>query len=87
LSRLEAGLLAIEKIEFDVHRLIETAFEGIEARALEKGLRMSFEISPLVPQLVRGDSNRLRQILTNLLGNAVKFTSQGEVVLRADWGH
>ncbi|HJU06431.1 MAG TPA: CHASE domain-containing protein [Nitrospiraceae bacterium] len=82
LSKVEAGHLSIERVGFDLNELIEKAMEMIRPRAAQKGLHLVHHISPDVPRQLIGDPHRLRQILLNLLGNAVKFTHKGEVVLR-----
>ncbi len=82
LSKIEAGKLELDVAEFDSHRLIEETIDSVAGRAHAKGLELSFLVDEGVPRSVVGDSGRLRQILTNLLGNAVKFTEQGEVALR-----
>jgi PAS domain S-box-containing protein len=82
LSKVEAGLLEIEQVEFDLAEVVDRAAEVAALRAHEKGLELICHIGRDVPQCVIGDPHRLRQVLLNLLGNAVKFTDQGEVVLR-----
>ncbi|MCW8131436.1 MAG: response regulator [Planctomycetota bacterium] len=81
-SKVDAGKLTLESHEFDLHASIESAVELLAARAHTKDLELSVAIGPSVPRVVSGDSVRLRQILTNLLGNAIKFTEQGEVWVR-----
>ena len=81
-SKIEAGKLEIETLDFDIRDVLED-FAGIMAmKAHEKGLEFICAASPEVPSYLQGDPGRLRQILTNLTGNAVKFTSQGEVAVR-----
>ena len=81
-SKIEAGKLDIETLDFDIRDVLED-FAGIMAmKANEKGLEFLCAASPEVPSYLRGDPGRLRQILTNLTGNAIKFTAQGEVALR-----
>ncbi|MGE0433296.1 MAG: response regulator [Planctomycetota bacterium] len=82
-SRVESGRLALESIGFDVADVVEDAVEVIAIRAQQKGLQLACVIEPGVATPVQGDPARLRQILTNLAGNAVKFTAAGEVVVRA----
>jgi two-component system, sensor histidine kinase len=81
-SKIEAGRVELEAIDFSVRDCVETTLKTLAFRADEKGLKLRFEIAPDTPQLVRGDLNRLRQVMVNLVGNAIKFTSEGEVVLK-----
>ena len=78
-AKIEAGRLAIESEPFDVRDLVDRAVGLLAGRAHEKGLRLSVDVAPDVAAMLRGDSVRLRQILFNLLGNAIKFTQQGDV--------
>jgi signal transduction histidine kinase len=78
-SKIEAGMLEIETIDFDLRALMEDTVEMISLKAQEKGLELTSFISPEVPLHLKGDPGRLRQILVNLMGNAVKFTHHGEV--------
>jgi len=82
-SKIEANKLDLKQVEFDLYDLFEDVLEMIAARGHEKGLELSCLLDDSVPRLVRGDSGRLRQILVNLGGNAVKFTQDGEVTFRA----
>ncbi|MBN2311749.1 MAG: response regulator [Candidatus Hydrogenedentes bacterium] len=82
-SKIEAGRLDIEIIDFDLRAILESASDVLCLRAQEKGLEYVYSLDPEVPSLVRGDPGRLRQILVNLIGNAVKFTSKGEIVVHA----
>lgn len=81
LSRVEAGKLEFERIDFDLERLLGELYDLFNIRAASKGLSVRCEIDPRVPAQVVGDSLRLRQILMNYGNNALKFTEQGEVVL------
>jgi PAS domain S-box-containing protein len=81
LARIESGQLELEENEFRLDELIEQTVTSVALRAHQKGLELASRIAPDVPLALVGDSLRLRQILVNLLNNAVKFTSKGEVVL------
>ncbi|MBU1663819.1 MAG: response regulator, partial [Gammaproteobacteria bacterium] len=78
-SKIDAGKLDIEAIDFDAHALVHEVADLMAMNAEQKGLEFICLIEPAVPQHLRGDPGRLRQILFNLLGNAVKFTQAGEV--------
>ncbi len=80
-SKIESGRLDLEHTEFNLRECVEGALDLLAPVAAGKKLDLLYEIGDEVPALVRGDSSRLRQILVNLLGNAVKFTTEGEVVL------
>jgi len=83
-SKMEAGRLEVERIPFDLAALVNGVASLQQVVAEQKGLRLAWTLDPELPAGVLGDGNRLRQVLNNLLGNAVKFTSQGEVRLRVD---
>jgi two-component system, sensor histidine kinase and response regulator len=83
LSRMDAGALELDCVDFDLKAVLERALAMVEPRARAKGLATVLDLAPEVPAMLRGDPGRLRQILLNLLGNAVKFTSAGEVRLAA----
>ncbi len=80
-SKIEAGKLDLELRDFNLRDSLEATLKTLALRVDEKGLELLCEISPSVPDVVCGDSNRLRQIIVNLVGNAIKFTEQGEVGL------
>jgi two-component system sensor histidine kinase/response regulator len=80
-SRIEAGRLALEIIEFDLARMAEEAVDLISLEAHQKGLELITWIDPTIPRYVKGDPHRIRQIIINLVKNAVKFTFRGEVML------
>ena len=82
-SKIEAGKLEIETLDFDLYALLDDFASSLALRAQDKGLEFVCAAAPDVPVLLRGDPGRLRQILTNLAGNAVKFTQQGEIAVRA----
>jgi signal transduction histidine kinase/CheY-like chemotaxis protein len=81
-SKIEAGKLDLETLDFDLRVSMEDTVEMLAIRAHEKGLELNCLIEPTVPCLLRGDPGRLRQVLVNLVGNAVKFTQRGEIVIR-----
>ena len=83
-SKIEAGSLSLETINFDLRREVEEVAALLATNAHEKGLELASYVEPGTPTDVRGDPFRLRQILTNILGNAIKFTEEGEVTLRAE---
>jgi CheY-like chemotaxis protein/signal transduction histidine kinase len=80
-SKIEAGKLELEHINFNLRQLVEETVELLAERAFRKGLEFAYFIDDDVPLALTGDPHRLRQIITNLLGNALKFTDRGEVVL------
>ncbi|MCK4547880.1 MAG: response regulator [Candidatus Eisenbacteria sp.] len=81
-SKIEAGKLDLEVLDFDLRVMLEDAGDLAAVRAQEKGLELVCMVDPEVPSLLRGDAGRVRQVLINLVGNAIKFTSRGEVVVR-----
>ena len=86
-SKIEAGKIDFEMIDFDLRRTMEMTLKTLSFRAEEKGLDLRCHISPEVPEAIRGDSTRLRQIVVNLIGNAIKFTEAGEVALKVSVSH
>ena len=83
-SKVESGHLEMEKERLDLMVCVENAIDVLAMRAAEKKLEFLVELSPMLPRVIEGDSTRLRQILVNLIGNAVKFTDAGEVRLKVD---
>ena len=83
-SKIEARRLDMETIDFNLRDCLDDTLQTVSLRAHEKGLELACQILPDVPEGVRGDPTRLRQIVINLIGNAIKFTSQGEVLMRVE---
>jgi two-component system sensor histidine kinase/response regulator len=83
-SKIEAGKLDIEAIDFNLGDSLGDTMSTLSLRAHQKGLELAFEIAPNVPDALVGDPGRLRQTVINLVGNAIKFTEQGEVVLHVE---
>jgi signal transduction histidine kinase/CheY-like chemotaxis protein/HPt (histidine-containing phosphotransfer) domain-containing protein len=80
-SKIEAGHLELESLEFNLHKAAEDITELFAERAHSKHLELICRIAPDVPEHAKGDPSRIRQVLSNLIGNAVKFTGQGEIVV------
>ncbi|NEO82979.1 MAG: response regulator [Spirulina sp. SIO3F2] len=83
-SKIESGKFDLESYPFDLLNCIESAIDLFAHRAAEKKLELAYFIEPQTPRNIVGDATRLRQVLVNLLGNAIKFTHQGEVVVRVE---
>jgi nitrogen fixation negative regulator NifL len=83
-SKIEAGKLHVEQISFDLHRVIAETLKTLALRAHEKNIELVSEIMPAVPHHVLGDPSRIRQVLINLIGNAIKFTERGEIALHTE---
>jgi len=84
LSKVEAGYLELETIEFDLGDIVDKTAEMMALRAHDKGIELACSVAPDVPTDLIGDPNRLRQVILNLIGNAIKFTNAGQVVLRVE---
>ncbi|HXN24639.1 MAG TPA: response regulator [Candidatus Dormibacteraeota bacterium] len=86
-SKIEAGKLEIEVIDFNLGDTIGETMKTLSLRAHQKGLELAYDFAPDVPDAIVGDPGRLKQIIVNLVGNAIKFTESGEVILyvQADW--
>jgi signal transduction histidine kinase/DNA-binding NarL/FixJ family response regulator len=82
MSKIEAGRTTLSENSFDLYGLLDSLAEMLQLKAESKGLQLIFERSPEVPQYVQTDESKLRQVLINLLGNAIKFTQEGSVTLR-----
>ncbi|MBH9551394.1 hybrid sensor histidine kinase/response regulator [Inhella gelatinilytica] len=78
-SKFEAGKMTLDRIDFDLANLMSQTLRPLALQAQEKGLALHFRIAPTLPAVCQGDPGRLRQVLTNLVGNAIKFTAAGEV--------
>lgn len=84
LSKVEAGHIKLEEIDFDPVEIVEKATEMMAIRGNEKGIELACYVLPGVPAILTGDSSRLRQIIVNLISNAIKFTEQGGVTVRVE---
>lgn len=80
-SKIEAGRFELEEIDFDLRRTVEDTIEILAESAHKKGVELTCRLSRDIPSSLRGDPHRLRQVLTNLIGNAIKFTEHGEVIV------
>ncbi len=83
LSKIEAGELSFEKNSFDLSGLINETLSLFKIKTDEKGLDLTSDIDPALPAILSGDSTRIKQVLVNLLGNAIKFTDKGQIEVRA----
>ena len=83
-SKIEAGKIDLEALDFSLRDDLEATLRTVAVRADEKGLELLCEVAPEVPEILRGDFSRLRQVVVNLVGNAIKFTHQGEVALKVE---
>jgi signal transduction histidine kinase/CheY-like chemotaxis protein len=81
-SKIEAGKLDLEVCDFNLRDCLESTLKTLALRADEKGLELLCEVTPEVAEVVRGDATRLRQVVVNLVGNAIKFTNEGEVAVK-----
>ncbi|MGB7445115.1 MAG: histidine kinase dimerization/phospho-acceptor domain-containing protein, partial [Coleofasciculaceae cyanobacterium] len=85
MSKIEAGRLNFKPKSFDLHRLLNNVQDMLQLKALDGGLQLIFDCSPNVPQYIQTDERKLREVLTNLLVNGIKYTQKGGVMLRV-WG-
>jgi PAS domain S-box-containing protein len=81
LSKIEARKVALESVNFNLHKIAEDVVRLLHVQASAKGLLVRSHVSPMIPPLLRGDAHRVRQVLTNICGNAIKFTERGDVTL------
>ncbi len=86
-SKIEAGKLELDCTSFDIRESLGDSMKGLGFRAHGKGLELAFRVDEQIPRYLHGDSGRIRQIVVNLVGNAIKFTETGEVVLEIDCQH
>jgi signal transduction histidine kinase len=80
-SKIEAGKMSLEAIDFDLRQTVESVVELLAERAKSKGIKLLWSVAPGMPETLRGDPHRLRQVLLNLMSNAIKFTEHGEVAV------
>jgi CheY-like chemotaxis protein len=80
-SKIEAGKFELESVDFNLRTMVEDVFEMLAPRAHQKRIELASRIGPEVPTIAKGDPTRIRQVLTNLVGNALKFTETGEIVV------
>jgi CheY-like chemotaxis protein len=83
-SKIEAGKLDLDIVDFDLQEALGYVMKSLSVRAREKDLALSYHVAPMVPGSLSGDPGRLRQVLLNLIGNAIKFTESGSVVVEVD---
>lgn len=83
-SKIEAGKMSLESIPFDLRESLGEAMKSLSFRAHQKGLELVYEVQPNVPEALVGDPTRIRQVLINLVGNAIKFTEQGEIFVSVE---
>src|SRR5574337_375509 len=84
LSKIEAGQMVVEEVGFYLREVVEGVAEVLSIRAQKKGLELTCYVDPALPSRVLGDPTRLRQVLVNLVGNAIKFTERGEVAIQVE---
>jgi len=85
LSKVEAGQMEVERVPYAPHQVVAEVVEAMSVRAADKGIGLRREVAGRVPAEILGDASRLRQVITNLAGNAIKFTLDGEVVITERW--
>src|SRR6202022_2948978 len=80
-SKIEAGKLDMESIPFELRESLGEAMQALSYRAHQKGLELIYDVQPDVPETLMGDPGRIRQIIVNLVGNSIKFTEHGEILV------
>ncbi|HSY30392.1 MAG TPA: MHYT domain-containing protein [Verrucomicrobiae bacterium] len=83
-SKIEAGKLDLESLPFDLHEILSETMKPLSFRAQQKGLALNYEIQPNVPRALLGDPGRIRQVLINLIGNSIKFTEAGKILITVE---
>ena len=83
-SKVDAGKLELEELDFDLHEHLNKFAEAMALKAHEKNLELILDLRGIEPLMVKGDPGRIRQVLTNLVGNSIKFTSEGEIIIRCE---
>lgn len=82
LSKIEAGKVTLQSVTFNLHDLLQSIDNMLQLKAKSKGILLTLELALDIPEMIQADERKLRQVLLNLLGNAIKFTTEGEVILR-----
>jgi two-component system sensor histidine kinase/response regulator len=83
-SKIEAGKLELEQVDFPFEQTVGETAKVLAIRAHQKGLEMAWRVAPGIPERLKGDANRLRQVLVNLVGNSIKFTERGEITIEVE---
>ena len=86
-SKIESGKVVLEKIDFEIKELLASCLKAMAVRASQKGIELVYKIDSAVPDVLIGDPGRLHQIITNLVGNAIKFSERGEIILDVQLAH
>ncbi|MBC3863636.1 PAS domain S-box protein [Undibacterium jejuense] len=86
-SKIESGKVVLEKIDFEIRELLASCLKALAIRASQKGIELVYKIDGAIPDVILGDPGRLHQIITNLVGNAIKFSEQGEIILDVQLVH